>query len=84
MDRDQLVELVLQAVRDRVPSRGAQVLPDTQLGGEGLGLDSIDVLELVLEIERRCGVVLRDESLTAADLETPATLVAYIASVSGG
>lgn len=84
MNRDQIVELVVQAVRERVPARASEVFPDTPLGGDGLGLDSIAVLDLVLELERCCGVVLRQESLGAADLETPATLVAYIARVSGG
>ena len=33
----------------------------TPLFGTGLGLDSIDVLELVLEIERSFGVAISDE-----------------------
>lgn len=84
MDRDELVRLVMEVVRARIPAGDARVGPDSMLGGEGLGLDSIGVLDLVLELERRCGVVLRQECLSAADLETPASLAAYIARVSGG
>lgn len=84
MHREQLLRMVLEAIGERVPEHGADILPDTPLGQDGLGLDSIAVLELVLELERRSGVVLRQESLSAAALESPASLVAYIESVSGG
>lgn len=76
--------MVLEVIGERVPGNGTEILPETPLGSEGLGLDSIAVLELVLELERRSGVVLRQESLSAAALESPASLVAYIESVSGG
>lgn len=84
MNRAELVDLVVQAVRERVAATGAEVLPETRLGQNGLGLDSIAILELVLELEQRSGITLRDESLSAADLETPASLAAYVASIAGG
>ncbi|MBK1699088.1 phosphopantetheine-binding protein [Rhodovibrio salinarum] len=38
-----------------------EIDPDAALFGEGLGLDSIDALELSLEITRRYGVEIRGE-----------------------
>ena len=40
----------------RLPITPEEIGDSTPLFGEGLGLDSIDVLELVLEIERSFGV----------------------------
>jgi len=39
----------------------AAIDPDAALFGQGLGLDSIDALELSLEIAKRYGVQLRSE-----------------------
>jgi acyl carrier protein len=36
--------------------------PDTPLYGEGLGLDSIDILEIALVVSKRYGVQLRADS----------------------
>ena len=46
----------------RLPIAADEIANDTPLFfEEGLGLDSIDVLELVLELERSFGVAIRDE-----------------------
>ena len=39
-----------------------QITPDAPLYGEGLGLDSIDVLEVALEVSKRYGLQLRSDS----------------------
>ena len=39
-----------------------QVTADAPLYGEGLGLDSIDVLEVALEVSKRYGLQLRSDS----------------------
>lgn len=39
-----------------------QIAPDAPLYGEGLGLDSIDVLEVALEVSKRYGLQLRSDS----------------------
>ncbi len=39
-----------------------QIIPDAALYGEGLGLDSIDVLEVALEVSKRYGLQLRSDS----------------------
>jgi acyl carrier protein len=45
----------------RLPIAPESIENDVSLFGDGLGLDSIDVLELVLEIERTFGVSITDE-----------------------
>ena len=39
-----------------------QITPDGALYGDGLGLDSIDVLEIALVVSKRYGLQLRDDS----------------------
>jgi acyl carrier protein len=39
-----------------------QINPDAPLYGEGLGLDSIDILEIALVVSKRYGVQLRADS----------------------
>lgn len=46
----------------------AQVDPTTPLYGEGLGLDSIDVLELALAISKTYGVKLRSDNKDNASI----------------
>ena len=45
---------------------------------EGLGLDSIDVLELVLELERSFGVAIRDEETGTVALRSVDTIHDFI------
>lgn len=40
----------------------AAIAPEAPLFGEGLGLDSLDMLELAMAIEQRYGVKLRSDS----------------------
>jgi acyl carrier protein len=48
------------------------------LFGAGLGLDSIDALELVLEIERAFGVVIGDEDTGGKVLQSVDAIAEYI------
>ncbi|MGI8671363.1 MAG: phosphopantetheine-binding protein [Luteitalea sp.] len=48
------------------------------LFGAGLGLDSIDALELVLEIERSFGVVIGDEQTGGQVLQSVDSIAAHI------
>ena len=41
--------------------RAEDIAPEAPLYGEGLGLDSIDILELALVVSRRYGVRLRSD-----------------------
>jgi len=51
---------------------------DIQLFGEGLGLDSIDALELVLEIERTFGVAITDEEVGKQVLRSVTSVAEFI------
>jgi acyl carrier protein len=62
----------------RLPITAAEIANDTPLFGEGLGLDSIDVLELVLELERSFGVQIRDEQTGAAVLRSVDTIAEFV------
>ncbi len=50
----------------------------TPLFGDGLGLDSIDALELVLGIEQEFGVKVEDEEVGAKALASVDTLAAFV------
>ena len=54
-----LAELVVNALQLEVPAEAIE--PDVRLFGEGLGLDSIDALELALAITRAYGFELRSD-----------------------
>jgi acyl carrier protein len=77
---DTLKEDIKQAiVRSlRLPITAAEIADDTPLFGEGLGLDSIDVLELVLELERSFGVLIGDEKTGIEVLRSVDTIAAFI------
>lgn len=62
----------------RLPMAPDAIGDDMPLFGEGLGLDSIDVLELVLEIERTFGVSITDEQTGARVLRTVQTIAEFI------
>lgn len=57
---------------------------DDPLFGEGLGLDSIDVLELVVMIERDYGVKIDNKELGEKVMVSIATLADHIAEQTGG
>ena len=62
----------------RLPMAPDDIADDIALFGEGLGLDSIDVLELVLEIERTFGVSITDEQTGARVLRSVNSIADYI------
>ena len=81
--RDNLKGEIKQAiVRSlRLPMSPEEIGDATQLFGDGgLGLDSIDVLELVLEIERSFGVSIGDEQTGMKVLRSVDTIADYITS----
>ena len=56
----ELAELIVQALNLELSA--ADIEPDAPLYGEGLGLDSIDILEIALVVSKRYGVQLRADS----------------------
>ncbi|MBK5295757.1 MAG: acyl carrier protein [Vicinamibacteria bacterium] len=79
-------EIKLAIVRSlRLPMQPEEIDDTTELfGSEGLGLDSIDVLELVLELERALGVTISDEETGARVLRTVDSIAAFVESSRGG
>jgi len=55
----QIKQAIIRSLR--LPMTADEIGDSTPLFGEGLGLDSIDVLELVLEIERTFDAAIPDE-----------------------
>ena len=58
----------------------SQIGDTTPLFGEGLGLDSIDALELVLGIEQEFGVKVEDEEVGARALASVDSLADFVLS----
>jgi len=58
--QNEVAELMIKCLNLEVTAD--QIAPDAPLYGEGLGLDSIDVLEVALEVSKRYGLQLRSDS----------------------
>jgi acyl carrier protein len=58
--QDEVAHLMVECLNLEVTAN--QILPDAPLYGDGLGLDSIDVLEVALVVSKRYGVQLRSDS----------------------
>ncbi len=55
----EVAELMIECLNLEVTAD--QIAPDAPLYGEGLGLDSIDVLEVALVVSKRYGLQLRSD-----------------------
>jgi len=58
--------------------RPEQIPDDEPLIGSGLNLDSIDALELVVQLEKEFGIKVRSSEETRAILSSVAHLAAYV------
>jgi acyl carrier protein len=67
----------------RLPITPAEIGDSTPLFDEGLGLDSIDVLELVLELERSFGVAIGDEQTGMKVLRSVDAIADFITAQRG-
>ena len=71
-------ELIISALN--LDMAASEIEPDAPLFGDGLGLDSIDVLELALVISKRYGFQLRSDNEDNIRIFTSMrTLAAHIA-----
>jgi acyl carrier protein len=85
---DDLAQLRVEIKRLIVDRLKLEVAPEAiedhqPLFGEGLGLDSIDALELVLGIEQEFGVKVEDEEMGQEALSSVATLAEFVAGKRG-
>ncbi len=66
MDREifksELKHLIVETLRLEDIQPG-EILDEAPLFGEGLGLDSVDALEIVVALEKAYGVVIEDEEV---------------------
>ena len=74
--KDEIKQAIVQSLR--LPIEPESIEDGVSLFGEGLGLDSIDVLELVLEIERTFGVAITDEQTGNRVLRSVDSIADYI------
>ena len=75
----ELAELIVGALNLEHPA--SQIDPDARLYGEGLGLDSIDILEIALVVSKHYGVQLRaDDAENAQTFRSLRRLAEYVAA----
>jgi acyl carrier protein len=74
----QVKEAIVRCLR--MPIKPDEIESDMPLFGEGLGLDSIDALEIVLELQRSFGIVVSDEQMGQRVLRSVRTIVDFIDS----
>lgn len=74
--KDEIKRAIVRSLR--LPMAPEEIGDGVPLFGEGLGLDSIDVLELVLEIERTFGVAIADEQTGARVLRSVDSIADFI------
>lgn len=85
--RDDLIQgvktLIIQRLKlaDMTPE---MIDRDAPLFGEGLGLDSIDALELVLGLEKEYGVIIPDAEVGKKVFQSVGTIAQYILEQKGG
>jgi acyl carrier protein len=56
----------------------AMIGDDQPLFGDGLGLDSVDALELVIALEKRLGVKIRTQGVSPEAFSSAASLLRFV------
>lgn len=74
--KPRIKEAIVRSLRLTITPQ--EIQDDVPLFGEGLGLDSIDALELVLELERTFGVVISDEQMGNRVLRSVDSIAQFI------
>jgi acyl carrier protein len=79
MSEELKVQIKQAIVRSlKLPMKAEDIQDAAPLFGEGLGLDSIDALELVLELERSFGVVIGDEQTGGKVLRSVDSIAEFV------
>jgi acyl carrier protein len=77
--KDRLREVIIKTLRLETV-KPEDIQDDTPLFGEGLGLDSIDALELVVALEKEFGIKITDDEVGPQVFQNIGTLAAFIVS----
>ena len=80
--KEAIKEAIVRSLR--LPIQPQEIGDAMPLFGDGLGLDSIDVLELVLELERTFGVAITEEETGRKVLHSVDTIAAFITAQGTG
>jgi acyl carrier protein len=73
---DSLRRLLLENCMLRVPPE--EIAEETPFFGEGLGLDSIDALQIIVAVERDYGIGIKDPSVAKEVLRNLGTLRRFL------
>ena len=83
---DNLIEKIKQLIITRlklVDMTSEMIENNAPLFGEGLGLDSIDALELVLGLEKEFGVIIPDAEVGKKVFQSVKTMAQYVLEQQG-
>ena len=75
--RERLKSLIIEYL-NLEGMRPDDIADDDPLFGDGLGLDSVDALELVVALEKEWGIRIEDQESTREAFATVATLAAFV------
>ncbi len=78
--KDRIKEIIVSALNLEEEMSPADIADDGVLFGEGLGLDSVDALELAVEFERQFGVAIPDDDGSRAIFRDVRSIAEYISS----
>ena len=73
---ERLKKVILE--RASQPIQADEIHSDVALVGEGLGLDSVALLEVVVGVEEEFDIILDDSALTVEQFQALGTLARYI------
>ncbi len=81
--KDQIRKLIIEKLRleDVAPE---DISDEEPLFGEGLGLDSIDALELVVALEKEFGIKIDDEEVGVTAFRNISSLASYVQEKTKG
>ena len=74
--KTQIKQAIVRSLK--LPVQPGEIEDGAPLFGAGLGLDSIDALELVLELERSFGVVIGDEQTGGKVLRSVDSIAEFV------
>lgn len=77
--KDRLRQVIIKTLRLETV-KPEDIQDETPLFGEGLGLDSIDALELVVALEKEFGIKIADDEVGPQVFQNIGTLAAFIGS----